>query len=148
MEPEGSLPHSQEPVICPYAKPEQVSYQQFEFFISSICATWPSKPILRFRLIVAKPTRRRQRFSARPVHQNFVVDKVALWQGFLQVLRFSPITIIPPLLHIHSFTHHPRNIMFLSPVTIIPPMLHTHSFTYLTYSMEQSPSWEANWFCS
>jgi len=29
------------------------------------------------------------------------------------------------------------------------PTLMMHGHTYLlTYSMEQSPSWEANWFCS
>jgi hypothetical protein len=32
-----------------------------------------------------------------------VVDNVALRQGFLRVLRFSPVNIIPPLLHIHSY---------------------------------------------
>jgi hypothetical protein len=35
-----------------------------------------------------------------------VVDKVALWQVFLQVLRFSHADVIPPLLHIHSFIYH------------------------------------------
>jgi hypothetical protein len=47
----------------------------------------------------------------------------------------SPVTTIPPMLHIHSFIYHPRCIMFFSqystsPVTTIPPMLHTHSFIY------------------
>jgi hypothetical protein len=30
---------------------------------------------------------------------GFVVDKVALGQVFLRVLRFSPVNFIPPLLH-------------------------------------------------
>jgi hypothetical protein len=34
------------------------------------------------------------------------VDKVALGQGFLRVLRFSPANIIPPLLHIHLSPPH------------------------------------------
>jgi branched-subunit amino acid transport protein len=36
-----------------------------------------------------------------------VVDKVALGQVFLQVLRFSPVSIIPPLLrtHVHIGVH-------------------------------------------
>jgi hypothetical protein len=34
---------------------------------------------------------------------GFVVDKVALGQGFLRVLRFFPVNIISPLLHIHSY---------------------------------------------
>jgi hypothetical protein len=37
---------------------------------------------------------------------GFVVDKVALGQVFLRVLRFSPANIIPPLLHIHLSTPH------------------------------------------
>jgi hypothetical protein len=36
----------------------------------------------------------------RPVNVAFVVDKVALEQGFLAVRRFSPVSIIPPTLHI------------------------------------------------
>jgi hypothetical protein len=36
------------------------------------------------------------------VFVGFVIDKVALGQVFLRVLRFSPASIIPPLLHIHS----------------------------------------------
>jgi hypothetical protein len=31
---------------------------------------------------------------------GFVVDKVALGQVFLRVLRFSPVTIIPPWAHV------------------------------------------------
>jgi hypothetical protein len=33
------------------------------------------------------------------VHVGFVVDKVALRQVFLRVLRFSPVNLIPPVLH-------------------------------------------------
>jgi hypothetical protein len=33
------------------------------------------------------------------VHVGFVVDKVALGQVFLRVLRFSPVNFIPPVLH-------------------------------------------------
>jgi hypothetical protein len=36
----------------------------------------------------------RVRAQVKPV--GFVVDKVALGQVFLQVLRFSPVNIIPP----------------------------------------------------
>jgi hypothetical protein len=37
----------------------------------------------------------------RSVHVGFVVDKVALGQVFLWVLRFFPVNIIPPWLHTH-----------------------------------------------
>ena len=33
---------------------------------------------------------------------------------FLPVLQFSPVSIIPPLLHTHSSIYHPRCIMFFS----------------------------------
>ena len=33
------------------------------------------------------------------VHLRFVVDKIALGQVFFQVLRFYPVSIIPPLVH-------------------------------------------------
>jgi hypothetical protein len=39
------------------------------------------------------------------IHMTFVVDKVALGQVFLQVLRFSPVSIIPPMLHTHLLLH-------------------------------------------
>ena len=55
----------------------------------------------------------------------------------LPALQFSPVSTIPPMLHTHSFIHHPRYIMFLSqyllqisPVSTIPPLLHTHPSTH------------------
>jgi len=43
-------------------------------------------------------------FSPGSVHVRFVVDKVALGQVFLQILQFSPFSIIPPILHTY-FIH-------------------------------------------
>jgi hypothetical protein len=37
---------------------------------------------------------------------GFAVDKVALGQVFLRVLLFSPVNIIPPLLHMHLSPPH------------------------------------------
>jgi hypothetical protein len=37
---------------------------------------------------------------------EFLVDKVALGQVFFQLLRFSPASIIPPLLHSHLSPPH------------------------------------------
>ena len=43
--------------------------------------------------------------SSQASPQGFVVDKVAMGQGFLQVrLNFSPVSIIPPTLQSHSST--------------------------------------------
>jgi hypothetical protein len=51
------------------------------------------------RLIVAGYSRRRPGFASRAVPVEFVVEKVALGQVFLRVLRFSSVNIIPPLLY-------------------------------------------------
>jgi hypothetical protein len=40
------------------------------------------------------------------IHVGFAVDKVALGQIFLRVIRFSPVNIIPPLLHMHLSPPH------------------------------------------
>jgi hypothetical protein len=54
-------------------------------------------PWLR-RLVAGLPPRR-PGFDAGSVHVGFVVDKVALGQLFLPVLRFSTASFIPPVLH-------------------------------------------------
>jgi hypothetical protein len=41
-------------------------------------------------------------FDPTSVHVGFVVDNVALGQVSLPVLPFSPVSIIPPMLHTHS----------------------------------------------
>jgi hypothetical protein len=45
---------------------------------------------------------RRPGFAPRLIHGGFVVDKVTLGKVLHRVLQFSPVSIIPPLLHIHS----------------------------------------------
>jgi hypothetical protein len=54
-------------------------------------------PCLR-RLAAGLPPRR-PGFDPGSVHVGFVVDKVALWQVFPRVLRFSPVNFIPPVFH-------------------------------------------------
>jgi len=93
---------------------------------------------------------------------SFIHLPPTLYNVFLPVFQFSPVSIIPPLLHTHSFIYHLRCIMFFSqsfsfplsvsfhhcsifihlpptlynvflpvfqfsPVSIIPPLLHIHS---------------------
>jgi len=55
------------------------------------------------RWLLASLSIQRPMFSPRPVYVGFVVDKVALALGFLQIFLFSPITTIAPMLHTHSF---------------------------------------------
>jgi hypothetical protein len=42
---------------------------------------------------------------------SFIYLPPTLYNVFLRVLQFSPVSIIPPMLHIHSFIHHKRCIM-------------------------------------
>lgn len=44
-------------------------------------------------------------FSLMPVHVGFVVHNVAVGQVSLQALQFSPVHMIQPIPHTHSFTH-------------------------------------------
>jgi hypothetical protein len=55
------------------------------------------------RRLVADISPRRPGFVPGSIHVRFVVDKVALGQAFLRVLRFSPVNIIPPSLSPNSY---------------------------------------------
>jgi hypothetical protein len=55
------------------------------------------------------------RVHIRPVHVRFVVDKVTLGLVFLRLLRFSLVSIIPPMLHTHINLH-----VALPPLTNMP----------------------------
>jgi hypothetical protein len=52
-----------------------------------------------FRRLAAGLSPRRPGFDPGSVHVGFVVDKMALGQVYLRVLRFSPVNFIPPVLH-------------------------------------------------
>ena len=70
--------------------------------------------------------------------QGFVVDKVAMGQGFLQVrLNFSPLSIIPPMLQSHSSTidtilsHQLTKLLNKAHKTLTQPILkQTHIFDF------------------
>jgi hypothetical protein len=51
------------------------------------------------RLLAAGLPPRRPGFDPGSVHVGFVMDKVTLGQVFLRVLRFSPVSFIPPVRH-------------------------------------------------
>ena len=69
-----------------------------------------------------------------------------LYNVFLPVLQFSPVSIIPPLLHTHpSIIPSKLYNVFLpvlqfSPVSTIPPLPHTHSSIYHPLCIMFSPS--------
>ena len=49
-------------------------------------------------------------FNPRPYHVGFFMDRYNLDRFFLPVLQFSPVSIIPPLLHTHSLIYYGRYI--------------------------------------
>ena len=57
---------------------------------------------------------------------SFIHLPPTLYNVFLPVLQFSPVSIIPPLLHTHSFIYHPRCIMFFSQYFSFPLSVSFH----------------------
>lgn len=51
--------------------------------------------------LVAGPLLHELGFNPRQVRVGFMVDRVALGQDFLRVLRVCPVSIIPSMLNIH-----------------------------------------------
>ena len=86
------------------------------------------------------------------LHLGSVAGEVALRQGFLSVLQFSPVSIIPLLLHTHSFIYHPRCIMFFSQYFSFPLSVSFHHCSILIhlfinnyiyiFSWPNSPQWD------
>ena len=57
---------------------------------------------------------------------SFIHLSPTLYNVFHLVLQFSPVSIIPPLLHTHSSIYHPRCIMFFSQYFSFPLSLSFH----------------------
>jgi len=62
---------------------------------------------------------------------------------FFPVLQFSPVSIIPPLLHTHSSIYHPRCIMFFFSTSVFPCQYHS---TISPYSSIHLPPMLCNVF--
>jgi hypothetical protein len=77
------------------------SKQMFNFLrkIRNSKVKEPNLAVPWLRRLVTGLSPRRPGFDPGSVHVGFVVDKVALGQAFLRVLRFSPVSLIPPVLH-------------------------------------------------
>ena len=91
------------------------------------------KVIPSFRRLVSGLSSQRHGFSTRPVHMKLVAGQLSLWQLSVLACQICPVRIIPPVLLVHSSI---TDVNFLS----------KYQSHLLTYSMVQSPSWEANWF--
>ena len=68
---------------------------------------------------------------------SFIHPPPTLYNIFLPALQFSPVSIIPPLLHTHSFIYHPRCIMFFSQYFSFPlSVSFHHSIVYLNFTIK------------
>jgi hypothetical protein len=85
-------------VACPFVRP-QLKFCAFFGLISFFndCAM--------AKAVISGLSPRAAEFDTRIVNVVFVVDRVALGQVFLPVLRFFPVTIISPFLHTHLYLH-------------------------------------------
>jgi hypothetical protein len=112
-----------------------------------VCFLWGGNQILTFcrwisvstgcamaQAVSRQPFTAKDRFRFRAVHVRLVVDEVPLWQVFLPVLQFSPVTTIPPMLYTHSFTYHPHYTMFLSQYFSFPLSLPFHQCSIVSSS--------------
>jgi len=65
---------------------------------------------------------------------SFIHLPPTLYNVFLPILQFSPVSIIPPLLHTHSFIYHPRCTMFFSQYFCFPLSVSFHHCSILIHS--------------
>jgi len=65
---------------------------------------------------------------------SFIHLPPTLYNVFLPVLQFFPVSIIPPLLHTHSFIYHSRCIMFFSQYFSFPLSVSFHHCSILIHS--------------
>jgi hypothetical protein len=61
---------------------------------------------------------------------SFIHLPPTLYNVFLPVLQFSPVSIIPPMPHTHSFIYHGRCIMFFSQYFSFPCQYHSTNAPY------------------
>ena len=64
---------------------------------------------------------------------SFIHLPPTFYNVFHPVLQFSPVSIIPPLLHTHSFIYHPRCIMFFSQYFSFPQSESFHHCSILIH---------------
>ena len=64
---------------------------------------------------------------------SFIHLPPALYNVFLPALQFSPVSIIPPLLHTHPSIYHPRSIMFFSQHFSFPLSVSFHHCSILIH---------------
>jgi hypothetical protein len=65
---------------------------------------------------------------------SFIHLPPTLYNISLPVLQFSPVSIIPPMLHTHSYIYHQRCIMFFSQYFSFPLSVSFHHCSILIHS--------------
>ena len=70
---------------------------------------------------------------------SFIHLTPTLYNVFLPVLQFSPVSIIPPLLHTHSAIYHPPCIMFFSQYFSFPLSVSFHHCSILNHPSTTHP---------
>jgi len=83
----------------------------------------------RLRQLIGRFLPRKLRFELKSLYVRSDVDK----QVFLRVHQFSPVSIIPPLLHTHSSIYHSRCIMFFSHYFSFPLSVSFHHCSILIH---------------
>jgi hypothetical protein len=73
--------------------------EAFRFRFNSDKSTVSFEAVPQLRHLATGPPPRRPEFDPGLVHVGFMVYKVALGQVSPRVLRFSPVSFIPPVLH-------------------------------------------------
>ena len=102
---------------------------------SYFCVMEPFRPICSMYIYIYIYTYIHTYYSTIAPH-SFIHLPPTLYNVFLPVLQFSPVSIIPPLLHTHSLIYHPRCIMFFSQHFSFPCQYH---FTIAPYQFTHLP---------
>jgi hypothetical protein len=94
-------------VTCPLSRMKNTTEFYFNPLVSYFHSYW-RKPetVTWLKRLSAGLSSWRPGFAPESAHLRFVMDKLKLAHVFLRVLRFSPVSIFPPLLHTHLSQPH------------------------------------------
>jgi hypothetical protein len=86
-------------IVCTGRRVVENLHLTFYAFTVSFYVTFSYTDRAVAQAVSRRPLTAEARVRPESVHVGFVVDKVALGQVFPRVLRFSPVNLIPPMLH-------------------------------------------------